>query len=65
MKKDNSEIVLYYAIFDNGDGSAGLHLYGTSEQLEIALSEAEENDLYDMSEGGGTITQAQIDELTR
>lgn len=60
---DNSEVVFYYAIFDNCDGTASLHMYGSQSELDAAILNAENNDMYDMSEGGGCITQAQIDEL--
>ena len=65
MPLDNSEIVAYYAIYDNGDGSAVLRLYGSKHELTAALLEAEDDGSYDLSEGGGQITQKQLDDLKR
>lgn len=62
---DNSAIVFYYAIFDNCDGTASLHMYGSQAELDAAILNAEKYDMYDMSEGGGSVTQAQIDALTQ
>lgn len=63
MAVDNSEIVAYYAIYDQGDGSARLELYGSEIELKTALIDAEDNGEYDLSEGGGRITQKQLDDL--
>jgi hypothetical protein len=65
MALDNSEVVAYYAIYDDGDGSASLQLYGSETELKAALIEAEDDGSYDLSEGGGQITQKQLDDLKR
>jgi hypothetical protein len=53
--------VLHYIIKDGGDGSAHLKFFASEDALDLYLEKMEENGEYDLTEGGGSITQEDVD----
>lgn len=56
--------IVYYSIHDSGDGSASVRFFKTREAMELYLSlnEAEGYENYDLSEGGNSLTQQDLDD---
>lgn len=53
---------IFYLITDNADGSASLQLFKTKEAQVLYLDIIEKTGVtYDLSEGGGSINQTDID----
>jgi hypothetical protein len=59
-----NESIVFYSIHDCGDGSARIQFFKTREAMNLYLERNEEEgyENYDLSEGGNSLTQKDIDE---